>query len=640
MRPGDAGGNLRSRDLNSVAMNRRRISAVLKEMRTGVSPKLCTLLAFFVCALALARAREFVAVTASGLIKDPSDPVPAQRQSLQSSDRPDEETIPAYVQGGALDERLDTDPIVAEQQDPRSPGIPSGGILDQPDRLGSSQWRGQRNLSEVPESSPVVRDAGWSVERLASASLLNRPRDGGSPHWWQNLRQDGSQGFGGAAESQQGAFSRSDWSDWHGGAGERGAYSHTPATGSGVTIDPDIVTGPLELDFVGFLSTEYTDNRELTAEDQAAGFLTAGGINAKATLDLTETNKMHINIGVGADQFVGDDTEEDGLQLHVTPDTFADFVIGIGDLEVRLFDRFSLRRNRRLSSFSPDAIDTGDFWSNTAGASAMYPINDALVVHGVIDLSRDESLSDGFSAINNDTLTSSAGLTLSPNGEYTLGVHGTWSQRDYDTDFNNDADTSSVGVFAHAPISEFTRLEGNGGYQKFDFSTGGASGDGDQLADYYGSLAIRNELNDMMVHSLMGGHGADYGAMSNFESYDFLRYELNFEPMDGMSLDLTLGYRRNDESGMRDAKDDTTNAALHASQQLTDHLVVGGRGALSQNQANLEGRDYDESRLQAYARLNLNEATTLNLSYQRWVVSGNDRGFVENSVVTGLSVDF
>ncbi|MDA0813876.1 MAG: hypothetical protein O3C21_15980 [Verrucomicrobia bacterium] len=612
-------------------------------MRTGASPKWCTLLVFFVCALALARAREFVAVTAAGATKDPSDPEPVQSQSVQG---PEEEPPPAYVQGWEMngDERLDTDPMVAGQPNLRTPGVPSGGLLDETDRLGDSQWRGQRNLSDVPESSPVVREAEHeaeqSVERLASASLLNRPRDGGSPHWWQNLRQDGSQGFGGTAESRQGAFSRSDWSDWHGGAGERGGYSHTPATGPGVTVDPDIVTGPLELDFVGFLSAEYTDNRELTAEDKAAGFLIAGGIDAKATLELTETNKMHINVGVGADQFFGDDTEVDGLQLHVTPDTFADFVFGIGDLEVRLFDRFSLRRNRRLSSFSPDAIDTGDFWSNTAGASAMYPINDALVVHGVIDLSRDEALSDEFSAIDNDTLTSSAGLTFSPNGEYTLGVQGTWSQRDYDTDFNNDADISSVGVFAHTPISEFTRLEGNGGYQKFDFSTGGASGDGDQLADYYASLAIRNELNDMIEHSLMGGHGADYGALSNFESYDFLRYELNVEPMDGMSLDLALGYRRNDESGLRDARDETFNAALHGSQQLTDHLVVGVRGVLSQNQANLEGRGYEESRLQAYARLHLNEATTLNLSYQRWVVSGNERGFVENSVVTGLSVDF
>ncbi|MCB1096261.1 MAG: hypothetical protein KDN22_11855 [Verrucomicrobiae bacterium] len=578
-----------------------------------------------------------MAVTAAGASKDPNDPVPSQRQAVVTAG---EGLPPADEDGWAMDERTELDPIVAlPSHDARSSGMPEYGIRDDRDRLDSGQWRGQRNLGAVPESAPVIRDGAPNGEQLASAALLNRPRDGGSPHWWQNLRQDGSQGFGGAAESQQSSFSRSDWSDWHGGAGQRGAYTHAPTSG-GVTLDPDIATGPLELDFIGFLSSEYTDNRELTAEDKAAGFLIAAGINAKATLDLTETNKIHFNIGVGADQFAGDQADEDGLQVHVTPDTFADIVFGIGDLEMRVFDRFSMRRNRRLESFSPDAIDTGDFWSNTVGASVMYPLNDALVVHGLVDLSKDEALADEFSAINNDTLSASAGLTFSPNGEYTLGVQGSWSQRDYVANFNNDADISSIGFFAHTPISEFTRLEASGGYQKFDFSTDGASGDNDQLADYFVSLAIRNELNDMMAHSLVGGHGADFGALSNFESYDFLRYELNAEPMDGTSLDVILGYRWNDESGVRDAKDDTFNVALHGSQQVTDNLVVGVRGTLSQNRANLKGRDYDEKRLQAYARLNLNEAASLNLSYQRWEVTGSNRGFTENSLVTGMSLDF
>lgn len=602
----------------------------------GTNPKLCTLLVFFLCAMALAKAREYVSSSSASVDSD-RVPLPANSQMVETST---DVVTPDYVDGWSLEEERTLDaPIVSARVDERgNEGVPTGGIFEQKNDL--TDRRGKRGLGDVPESAPVIRELGQSAERLAGASMLNRPRDGASPHWWQNLRQDGSHGFGGAAERQQGAFSESDWSDWHGGAGQRGAYTHMPIDGLGTTLDSDISTGPVELDFVGYLSSEYTDNRELTAEDKAAGFLIAGGINAKATLDITETNKIHFNVGVGADQFIGDETEEDGLQLHVTPDTFADVVFGIGDLELRLYDRFTLRRNRRLSSFSPDPIDTGDFWSNTAGLSAMYPINDALTIHGMVDLSRDEALSEEFDTINNDRLTSSAGLTLSPNGEYTLGVHGTWSQREYDTNFNNDADVASMGFFAHTPVSDYTRVEANGGYQTFDFSTDGTSGDMEQLGDYYMSLAIRNELNDVMTHSILGGHGADFGSLSNFEAYDFVRYELNAEPMPGTSLDLALGYRWNDESGIRDAQDETLNVSLHGSQRLTDHLVVGVRGAYTRNEANLEGRGYDEKRLQAYARLHLNEATSLNLSYQRWDVSRNQSGFVENGIVTGVSVDF
>ncbi|MGK0184482.1 MAG: hypothetical protein ACI9R3_000248 [Verrucomicrobiales bacterium] len=624
----DGSENIRTQDLLSVEGNERRIKALLGDVRMGSNPRTYTLLMFFLCAMALAKARDYM-TTATTENSGVPDGVPEQ----------------TTASGHLL-----TDPLVGSPAyentwdsigDDSAPGLESREVVDGEQRTERAYGRGQqRQIADVPESLPLVRDSSDDRERLASASMLNRPSDAASPHWWQNLRQDGGRGFGGAAERQQSAFNGGGWSDWHRGAGQRGAYTHSPASGPGASIDPDIVAGPLELDLVGFLSSEYTDNRELTTEDKVGGFLFAGGLNATATLDLTETNKVHLNIGVGVDQFIGDETEEEGAQIHVTPDTYADLVLGIGDLELRLFDRFTLRRNRRLSSFSPDAIDTGDYWSNSAGISAVYPLNDALTIHGTVDVSRDESLSEEFDAINNDRLTSSAGLTFSPNGEYTLGFQGTWSQRDYDTDFNNDADVASVGLFAHSPISDFTRLEANAGYQTFDFSMDGASGDTDQLGDHYASLAIRNELNEIMTHSLLGGHGADFGALSNFESYDFVRYELNAEPLDGTSIDLAIGYRRNDESGLRDAQDETLNASLHLSQRLTDHIVVGLNGAYSRNKANLEGRGFDEKRLQAYARLHLNESMNLNLSYQRRDVGGDVSGFVENGVVAGVSIDF
>ena len=638
-RSGDRCGN-RSRPsvgVLSTEENQRRVRALLREMRSGLNPRLCTLLVFFACVLALAKARDFVAVakpSGEGLSAGPEAPYSLLADQSPGRVAGNKSTWPTEDQVGnpeaEAEDSLNLGPIE---------GAPSGGIAGFDRQIQNRRDR-ERSLDGIPESAPVTRDLGRDTENLRAGVLLNRPIDEGSPHWWQNLRQDGRRGFGGAAESQQSLFSQNNWSDWHGGAGRRGSYSHSPVHGADTIVDPDLSVGPLEVDLVAFLSSEYTDNRGLTSEDKASGFLLAAGINTKGAIDLTEEKQLHFNVGVGVDQFFGDDTEDDGLQLHVTPDSFLDFTFAVGDLEVRLFDRFSMQRNRRLSSFSPDAIDTGDFWSNVVGASALYPLNDALSAHALVDFSRDEALDGEFDPINNDTVTGSAGLTLSPRGEYTLGVHGTWSQRDYDTDFNNDADVASVGGFGHRPITEFSRIEANAGYQTFDFSSSGRSADSEQLSDYYVSAAIRNELNEMMTHSLLGGHGADFGALSNFESFDFVRYEVTAEPTAATTVDLALGYRWNDESGPRDARDETFNAMLQASHRLTDHIVVGVRGAFSQNTANLEGRDFEEKRLQAYARLHLNESTNVNLSYQRWDVGKNADGYVENSIVSGLSVDF
>ena len=349
---------------------------------------------------------------------------------------------------------------------------------------------------------------------------------------------------------------------------------------------------------------------------------------------------MHLNLGVAVDQFFGDDSDSDDLQLHVTPGTHAEFVFSIADLTVRIYDRFSLQRDRKLLSFSPDAIDTGDFWTNTAGISALYPISDSLSVHGVFDISRDQALIDDFSAIDNDSVTSSVGITLSPEETFTLGVQGTWSQRDYDNGFNNDAAISSLGFFARAPITDFSWIEATAGYHAYDFSSGGLNSDTDQLSDYYASAALRNELNELITQSLIVGRDANFGTLSNFESREYVRYELSVGSGSAMSGGLVFGYRWNDESGPRDARDRTFSLGLHGSYRLTDYFVLGVQGEYTRSDSSLSERDYAERRFQAFARLHVSETTRVNLSYQTWDVSHDATGFVENRVVTGLTVDF
>lgn len=628
----DADENMPRSCVMSAEANERRAKVLLHQMERGLDPQVCILLVLFLSVIVLARARDLMSADPSGAGADDG----AEVSESRLVDRDASEFVGEWEFG--------ENATVAESIEA---GVPMDQTHSNGWRTGDSLESGRvlerqtgRDLSAIQEAVPVMRDLERDGLPLVSASMMNRPLDGASPHWWQNLRQDGTQGFGGVAESRQLLFSQRDWSDWHGGGSQRSFYAHRPYPGLESDIDADLSAGPLEMDFIGFLSAEYTDNRELTREDKASGVLSTVGMQTMGAIDLTETRRLHLNLGVGVDQFVGDATAEDGINLHVTPDSNVGFDMSVGDLELRLFDRFSLNRNRRLSSFSPDAIDTGDFWSNTAGASALYPLNDALSVHGIVDYTRDKALEQEFERIDNRTITGSAGLTLAPNGAYTLGIHGTLSRRDYDNNLNNDADVASVGAFGHSPISDFTRIEVNGGYQVFDFDNGGASGDTEQLSDYYLGGAIRNELNEAVTQSLLGGHGADYGVLSNFETYDFVRYELTAETTAAITMDFGLGYRWNDESGARGARDETLNVLLHARCRLTDYWVVGVRGAFSRNEANIDDRAFDESRVQTYARLQLNASANLNFSYQRWDVGHDADGYVENSVLTGVSVDF
>ena len=61
-------------------------------------------------------------------------------------------------------------------------------------------------------------------------------------------------------------------SDWNRGGGVRGAYSHV-LQNSFAESDPDLSLAPIEVDFVGFLFAEHTDNRELASSNKVSGIL-------------------------------------------------------------------------------------------------------------------------------------------------------------------------------------------------------------------------------------------------------------------------------------------------------------------------------------------------------------------------------
>ena len=601
------GNRRRTRTRSHRPGNRRRITALLRDIEVTERPMVYRVFVCLSLILALARARDVIPApldsTKTGLVEPPTQ---AWMAEADSADAPSM-VAPGLVAEGGVD-------FAAGLSDDENTYLERE--LDRSVRSGS--------LSPLPENGAN------EIQPLATGRNLDR--------LWRRDRS-----YGGSIDHMTATPTHRSrdfsLSGWHGGAAARGGYLGGRPSGS--IPEPDISTGPLAIDLVGFASLEYTDNHELTASEKVSGVLLAGGLNASGRIDLTEDRQFNFNIGIGADQFIGESGDsDDDTRFHVTPDTFVDLNTGFGDLSVQLYDRFQQNRNREQFTFSPDRIDRGDYWENSIGAIASYPLNDAISAQGFYDFSRQESLSDEFDEIDSATHSAGGGLFLSPNDEFTVGLTGQFTRRHYDQGFNNDGDGTAIGLVARVPLTEFTEIEASGGWQRFSFNDAGTSSDLDDLDDYFATIAIKNELNDSLTHSVSLGRQAEYGTISNFESFDSARYELDLEVSGATRTGFMAEYRSVDESGPRNARDERFTMELFANHQLSDSVTLGVSGAITSNDGNHGQRSYEETRLQGYARLRLTESTALNLSYQRWQVEEHPDGFVENSFATGLSFDF
>ena len=429
---------------------------------------------------------------------------------------------------------------------------------------------------------------------------------------------------------------------WHGGIGPSDAFSTKQLGPQSMESESlNVQAGPVGINVGTVLSSEHTDNRDRSRDDKRTGFRFGAGLEASGQVDLTPEHAFQFNVGLGVEGHStsgDDDTGE--TKVQVFPGTRAIVDFAVRDLEVSVYDSLSVEQNRRHREFSVDPVTLSDYWANTFGSSARYPLNDVLQAYGAFEYTVVNAFDMESRRIDRDSTSGSIGVTLAKAQNHSTGIQTSFEERDHEVGLINDGERTRVGAFAVRSLTDHTSVEAAAGWEALEFDSGTRSGDRDELDDYYFSVLLRNELNDAVTQSLALGHEAEFGLLSNFESHEFARHELEAKLSPATTLGVSTAYQRRHESGPRAARDKALEVALSARHALTDSLTIGIEGTYGRHRSNLDARDYVETRWQGYAQYQLTRSTRLHVSYQTWRIDDHVDGFNENTVATGVTIDF
>lgn len=426
------------------------------------------------------------------------------------------------------------------------------------------------------------------------------------------------------------------------------------ARGFDQTREPNFQVGPFSANFTGYTSTEWIDRLPTTVQ-AASGvessdglFILSGGIDTSAALQVSERGVIEVQIGAGFDYYPdgrpgNGGLEGDHLDFQVLPNTYASYSFGVGEVELSIYDRFALYRNRAYSYYSLDPLDYADYQENVIGATARLPINDRLSVDAGYEFGQLDSLGEGGELLDRDSQSVFGTIAYSPDQAWEIGVQASASSFDYAVYERPDGSSSTVGVFGNLPLSEYTRISASAGVHRFEFDEVEGFADSSSLENGYWNASLENDLNDRLTHSVSIGEGAAIGISSNYVQSSQLGYSLQFRVFDSTVVTGGVNFLRSTESDVIFGEEiESVYYHLGVRHQVTEHTSLGLSYSHSDNNSDLDDRDYDQQRLQAYCSIDLNESLELRASYQRWDVDSSNEvgGFGQNSATLGLTYKF
>ena len=420
---------------------------------------------------------------------------------------------------------------------------------------------------------------------------------------------------------------------------------------------PNFELGPFSATLTGTASSEWIDRLPTTvAADTGADpeddlFIVSGGIDLAAQLQISERSAIDLQLGAGIDYYPdgrpgSGDREDHFVDFQVLPNTYATYGFGVGEAEVSVYDRFARFRNRAYSYYSLDPLDYADYQEHALGATVHIPLNDRVSTDTGYEFNQLDSLSEGGELLDRTTHSVFGTIAYSPEGNWEVGVQTSGSEFDYDLAERADGSSFTAGVFGNYPLSDYTRFSATAGFHSFDFDeveAPGALADSSSLDNGYWSLSIENDLNDRMTHSVTVGSGAAIGVSSNYVESTQAGYELQYRIFDSTVVTGGINFLNSSESGGEFPEDiDSIHYHVGVRHQLTDHTSLGISFSQHNSESDLDDRDYDQTRLQAYCAIDLNDKLELRASYQRWDVdSTNDiGGFTQNSATIGFTLKF
>lgn len=321
----------------------------------------------------------------------------------------------------------------------------------------------------------------------------------------------------------------------------------------------------------GFRTT-FNDNIGLAENDRKADLILSPRVNVGGLYQLTEVNALSFNVGLAYNLYTFND-EANSNNLIITPDSAMDFTVYAGDfVRIVIYDQFTMLQDALDSPTIDNTFDFGRFY-NTAGISSYWDLNEDTQLTFGYRHTLVRSMNDNFRFIDRMTHSVHGQLTHQWNEFINTGVYSSIGFTEYDQNFNNDSAVTTIGAFIETPVTDYLSLRVNGAYIFGDFDNTGTFGDDDDLNSYEIEGSIDHRVNEVLSHTLAGGHTARLGTNSNFYELDYIRHSGNWNLVDDVSLTSQAFVEWGDESGSLISENFTRwGAGVTLSYQITEQL--------------------------------------------------------------------
>ncbi len=375
--------------------------------------------------------------------------------------------------------------------------------------------------------------------------------------------------------------------------------------------------GPIQFGLAAGVGLEYNDNITLADSNRISDFIFRPSLDVQASWRISELNTMRLSVGASyAKYFDNSQFDSDGLLL--SPNSELAFTFYLGAVKISLRDRLSYQEDA-YSIATISNTDRGQYkrYENQAGMHLEWAVNDKLTLAGGYDHANLWTVGDSFSQQDRslDTIFFKPAYQVFPG--IRIGVSGSFSFIDFDSNDRGDGSGLLVGPFIEWQISEYTNLYLEGGYQQLEFDKGGDFSnaaidqrglsksdaaavrdilrDNEDTSSYYVKFEINNKPSDTFDHRLSFSKTAEIGFSSN--SYDLYHaeYDANWKTFQHTEIGPVIFYENYTASGDLGEKAHRVGAGLGARYHFSNSVTLGLDYRFIVKDSNRESSDYRQN---------------------------------------------
>ncbi len=342
---------------------------------------------------------------------------------------------------------------------------------------------------------------------------------------------------------------------------------------------------------------EYNDNTNISDQYPQRDLILEPFLSIHGIWPVTPVNDLNFNLGLGYRSYLTHIKQYGSNTPEVTPDSYLSFDIYVNDIvKINLHDLIHISYDPTEQPALSNVRAFGHL-ENTVGATTTWDMNE-LVVQSTYDHFTYVSLTGEFDYLDRNAEINRTSIAYKTTERSTVGLETNVMYSYYNQNYQNDSTIVSGGVFSETTISHFLKLRTAGGFQGGYFDRGGGNGDDSNANGWYANAMLANRLNSYCTQTLAGGHEIQLGLTSNYETMNFVRYDLNLSVIRDVPISLYGFYQHvSDSPSIQQETLNRYGVGIHFSYQWNRATILGLDYQIIKKDSDLPDMNYTQNRV-------------------------------------------